>query len=80
VSEHNYHIVYEQGPTSWGAYVEDLPGCFAVGDTYEECERLITEAIPLHLAALQRQQNTLRAQGQGVDTDRGQEMQRTSIA
>jgi predicted RNase H-like HicB family nuclease len=45
-------IVYEQGPTSWGAYVEDLPTCFAVGDTFEECERLIKEGLVIHLTGL----------------------------
>jgi hypothetical protein len=28
-----YSVVYEQGDTSWGAYVPDLPGCVAVGAT-----------------------------------------------
>lgn len=80
MSEQNYHIVYEQGPTSWGAYVEDLPGCFAVGDTYDECARLIGEAIPLHLDALRRQEDALRSQGRSGDTDRSQDMQRTGTA
>jgi hypothetical protein len=38
----------EQGPRSWGAWIEDLPGCVAVGATREECEALIADAIPLH--------------------------------
>jgi predicted RNase H-like HicB family nuclease len=50
-----YHIVYEEGPTGWSAYVEDLPGCFATGRTREQVERRISEAIPLHLDALERQ-------------------------
>ena len=41
VEEYDGHtIVYDQGPTSWGAYVEDLPVCFSVGATFEECEIL----------------------------------------
>lgn len=44
-------IAYDQGPTTWGAYVEDLPVCFSVGDTFEECQRRIKEAIPLYLDA-----------------------------
>ncbi|HZS89815.1 MAG TPA: type II toxin-antitoxin system HicB family antitoxin [Chloroflexota bacterium] len=44
-------IVYDQGPTTWGAYVEDLPVCFSVGDTFEECQRRIKEAIPIYLEA-----------------------------
>jgi predicted RNase H-like HicB family nuclease len=47
-----YAVVIEKGPTSYGAYVPDLPGCIAVGGTIEEVERLIREAIPLHLESL----------------------------
>jgi predicted RNase H-like HicB family nuclease len=32
--------------------VPDLPGCFAIGDTLEETERLIREAIPFHIKGL----------------------------
>ena len=45
-------IVYDQGPTSWSAYVEDLPVCFAAGATFEECERLIKEGLVIHLSGL----------------------------
>ncbi len=47
-----YVVVYEQTPTSWSAYVPDLPGCIAAGDTRDEVEQLIREAIALHLEAL----------------------------
>ncbi len=40
-----YSVIYEQGATSWGAYVPDLPGCVAVGDTRSEVEVLIAEAV-----------------------------------
>ncbi len=42
----------EQEDPAWGAYVPDLPGCAAVGASREEVERLIGEAIPLHIASL----------------------------
>jgi len=38
-----YTAIYEKGPTSWGAYVPDLPGVISVGDSREEVERLIQE-------------------------------------
>jgi predicted RNase H-like HicB family nuclease len=38
-----YTVIYEQGPTSWGAYVPDLPGVTAVGDSRDEAQRLIQE-------------------------------------
>jgi len=47
-----YAVVFEKGPTSWGAYVPDLPGCVAVADTREEIERLIQEAITFHIKGL----------------------------
>jgi len=47
-----YIVIYEQGPTSWGAYVPDLPGVVSVGDSREEVARLIQEAIELHLEGM----------------------------
>jgi predicted RNase H-like HicB family nuclease len=47
-----YAVVIEQGATSFGAHVPDLPGCVAVADTREEVLRLIQEAIQLHLESL----------------------------
>ena len=44
-----YLVVFEKGPTSFGAYVPDLPGCVAVAKTRREVKRLIREAIQLHL-------------------------------
>ena len=49
-----YAIVIEKGPTSYGAYVPDLPGCVAVGETHAEVERLVKEAIELHLDGMKR--------------------------
>jgi len=48
-----YTVIIETEPaTDWGAYVPDLPGCVAVGKTPEEVERLIREAIELHLRGM----------------------------
>ena len=47
-----YAVLIEHGPTSFGASVPDLPGCVAVADTREEVERLIQEAIVMHLKGL----------------------------
>ena len=49
---YRYLVIIEQGPTSYGAYVPDLPGCVAVGDTREEVERNIREALAMHLQAM----------------------------
>jgi predicted RNase H-like HicB family nuclease len=47
-----YVVIYEQGPTSWGAWVPDLPGCVAAGETRAEVEQLIREAIDDHIESL----------------------------
>jgi len=47
-----YMVVVEEGPTSFGAYVPDLPGCVAVGETRDEVLDLIKEAIELHIEGL----------------------------
>lgn len=47
-----YAVVIEKGPTSYGAYVPDLPGCVAAGDTREEVIKLIQEAIEFHIEGL----------------------------
>ncbi len=47
-----YAIVIEKGERNYGAYVPDLPGCVAVGDSIEEVEREIQEAIEFHLQGM----------------------------
>jgi predicted RNase H-like HicB family nuclease len=47
-----FTVVIEKGPTSFGAYVPDLPGCVAAAETREEAVRLIHEAIEFHIEAL----------------------------
>jgi predicted RNase H-like HicB family nuclease len=47
-----YLVVVEEGPTSFGAYVPDLPGCIAVGETRDEVLASIHEAIEFHLEGL----------------------------
>jgi predicted RNase H-like HicB family nuclease len=50
-----YTVIYESGPTSWGAYVPDLPGVIAVGDSRDEVERLIREAVEFHLEGMREE-------------------------
>jgi predicted RNase H-like HicB family nuclease len=47
-----FTVIYEQGPTSWGAYVPDLPGVISVGASREEVERRIHEAIEFHIEGM----------------------------
>ena len=50
-----FAVIYERGgpgEENWGAYVPDLPGCITTGETLEEVQRHIREAIRLHLEGL----------------------------
>ncbi len=47
-----YAIVIEEAGANLAAYVPDLPGCVATGESADEVERLIREAIELHLEGL----------------------------
>jgi predicted RNase H-like HicB family nuclease len=47
-----YAIVIEAAKDNFSAYVPDLPGCIATGNTVEETERSIREAIEFHLEGL----------------------------
>ena len=44
-----YVVILEEGLESWGAYVPDLPGCVAAGQTRGEVLELIREVIEFHL-------------------------------
>ncbi|NNC89724.1 MAG: type II toxin-antitoxin system HicB family antitoxin [Akkermansiaceae bacterium] len=47
-----FAVVIEKGPSSWGAYVPDLPGCVAAAGTRDEVFELIREAIEMHLEGM----------------------------
>jgi predicted RNase H-like HicB family nuclease len=49
-----YAVVIERMENNYGAYVPDLPGCVAVGDTVEEVQREIQEAIRFHLDGMRK--------------------------
>ena len=47
-----YLVVYEHEADSWSAYVPDMPGCVAAGDSKDEVSRLIREALEFHIEGL----------------------------
>jgi predicted RNase H-like HicB family nuclease len=52
----SYLIVIERGDDGgYGAWAPDLPGCVALGDTIEDAERQMREAIAFHLEGLRDQ-------------------------
>jgi predicted RNase H-like HicB family nuclease len=52
----SYLIVIERADDGgYGAWAPDLPGCVALGDTIEDTERQMREAIAFHLEGLREQ-------------------------
>ncbi len=47
-----YTVLVERGPTSFGAYVPDLPGCVAVAKSRRAVLTLIAEAMRAHVAVM----------------------------
>jgi predicted RNase H-like HicB family nuclease len=48
-----YAVIFEKETNSdWGAYVPDLPRCVAVAKTRDELDRLIREAIVIHIRGM----------------------------
>ena len=44
-----YAVVFEQAPNNYSAYVPDLPGCVSTGESFEDVQRTIREAITFHI-------------------------------
>jgi predicted RNase H-like HicB family nuclease len=49
-----YAIVVEKAGNNYSAYVPDLPGCIATGNTIEEAEQEIRDAIKFHIDGLRK--------------------------
>lgn len=47
-----YAVVIERAEKNFSAYVPDLPGCVATGETVREVETLIRDAIALHIEGM----------------------------
>ena len=47
-----YAIVIEKAEGNYFAYVPDLPGCVATGNTVEEAKSQIREAMDFHLEGM----------------------------
>lgn len=47
-----YAVVIEKANGNYSAYIPDLPGCVATGETVEAVEREIRSAIRFHIAGL----------------------------
>lgn len=59
----DYEVIVEEGDTSFGAYVPELPGCVAVGESRDEAMQLIREALEMHVESLRENGEFLIASG-----------------
>ncbi len=47
-----YLVVIERADGNYSAYVPDLPGCVATGETFAQVKARIREAIAMHVCGL----------------------------
>jgi len=53
MKKHSYTVIYEEDPEGgYVASVPSLPGCYSQGDSLEEAQKNVTEAIELYLESL----------------------------
>ena len=46
-------VTVEMTENNYSAYLEQLPGCVSVGDTFEELKKNIAEAVEFHIEGMQ---------------------------
>jgi predicted RNase H-like HicB family nuclease len=49
---HRFLVIIERAGNNFSAYSPDLPGCVATGDTREEVEANMYEALQMHVEGL----------------------------
>ena len=49
-----YTVSIEKGPSSYGAYAPDLPGCVAAAESKEEVSKLIAEAVEIYVEEMRK--------------------------
>ena len=62
-----YAIVIEKAESNYSAYVPDLPGCVATGNSIEEVEAEIREAIAFHIEGLREDGSLVPAPSSQVE-------------
>jgi predicted RNase H-like HicB family nuclease len=50
-----YLIVIEKTETGFSAYSPDLPGCIATGETRQDIEQTLRDAIEFHIEGLRKE-------------------------
>jgi predicted RNase H-like HicB family nuclease len=62
-----YAIVVEKAGSNFAAYIPDLPGCVATGETVEATERRLRKAIEVHVQGLREDGLTVPEPSSVVD-------------
>lgn len=62
-----YAIVIEKTERNYAAWVPDLPGCVATGDTVAEVEANMRGAIEMHIAGLREDGEAVPAPSSAVE-------------
>jgi predicted RNase H-like HicB family nuclease len=62
-----FAIIIEKGPTNYGAYAPDVPGCGAVGDTPDEARRNLRGALEAHLRLMREDGDALPEPASSVE-------------
>ena len=62
-----YAVVFEQTPNNYCAYVPDVPGCVSVGDTRDEMQAMIREALAFQIEDLVEQGEPLPEPRMSID-------------
>lgn len=52
---HRFLIVFERAEDNWAAYSPDLSGCVATGESCEETETNMHEAVQLHIEGMREE-------------------------
>ena len=52
---HKFLIVIEKTKNNYSAFSPDLPGCIATGKTVKQTEKIMFDAIELHLHGLKEE-------------------------
>ena len=58
-----YLVIFEKGPTSFGAMSPEIPGCYAIGESLEVVRTQFIDAAETHLAWLAQSGDALPRPG-----------------
>ena len=60
---YRFLIVIEKANGNYSAYAPDLPGCIATGETVDEVENRMHEAIEMHIRGMKEDNITIPVPG-----------------